>query len=41
MEEWLKLRLELIKLLADPMVDRIRINTIVLQLKTIIEKYEK
>ena len=39
MEEWIKLRLELINLFLDE-TDQIRINTIVLQLKTIIEKYE-
>ena len=39
MEEWLKLRLELINLFLDE-TDQIRRNTIILQLKTIIEKYE-
>ena len=39
MEEWIKLRLELINLFLDE-EDKIRRNTIILQLKTIIEKYE-
>jgi hypothetical protein len=39
MEEWIKLRLELINLFLDE-TDQIRRNTIILQLKTIIEKYE-
>jgi hypothetical protein len=39
MEDWIKLRLELINLFLDEK-DQIRRNTIILQLKTIIEKYE-
>tara|TARA_R110002110_G_scaffold107124_1_gene268083 strand:+ start:112 stop:234 length:123 start_codon:yes stop_codon:yes gene_type:complete len=39
MEEWIKLRLELINLFLDE-EDKVRRNTIILQLKTIIEKYE-
>ena len=39
MEEWIKLRLELINLFLDE-TDQIRRNSIILQLKTIIEKYE-
>tara|TARA_R110000787_G_scaffold99594_1_gene204222 strand:- start:614 stop:736 length:123 start_codon:yes stop_codon:yes gene_type:complete len=39
MEEWIKLRLELINLFLDE-EDKIRRNTIILQLKQIIEKYE-
>tara|TARA_R110002153_G_scaffold265855_1_gene428755 strand:- start:227 stop:349 length:123 start_codon:yes stop_codon:yes gene_type:complete len=39
MEEWVKLRLELINLFLDE-EDKIRRNTIILQLKQIIEKYE-
>ena len=39
MEEWIKLRLELINLFLDE-EDKVRRNTIILQLKKIIEKYE-
>tara|TARA_R110000868_G_scaffold96605_2_gene265808 strand:+ start:1274 stop:1396 length:123 start_codon:yes stop_codon:yes gene_type:complete len=39
MEEWIKLRLELINLFLDE-EDKVRRNTIILQLKQIIEKYE-
>ena len=38
-EIWIELRLKLIKLLSEGN-DKVKINTIILQLKTIIENYE-
>ena len=40
MEEWIKLRLELIKFISYQ-DDPIRRNNIILQLKKIVEEYEK
>lgn len=39
-EIWVELRLKLIKLLSEGN-DKVKINTIMLQLKTIVENYEK
>ena len=40
MEEWIKLRLELIKLVSSE-ANIVRRNNIILQLKKIVEEYEK
>lgn len=39
-ETWIKLRLELIKLLDNKEMNKVKINQIVLQLNTIISSYE-
>ena len=41
MDNWIELRLALIKLLSDEPKNIIKKNTIILQLKVIIENYEK
>tara|TARA_R110000772_G_scaffold18752_1_gene52875 strand:- start:1111 stop:1251 length:141 start_codon:yes stop_codon:yes gene_type:complete len=41
MDKWIELRLALIKLLNDEPENTIKKNTIILQLKVIIENYEK